>query len=226
MISSFRIWWQQFNYKKWSARLFLSIGALGLIYLAAFEEDRFTKYKELINALFTLGFIWLTYETLRSSNENVDKPSISIEFFGVHDLGTFLESNRDQIIWTDKIASLQSGHQENREYVFVKIENLGDNHAISIFGKIDYEKKNVGQVENSHRKVEINLLKGNTSQIAYITNFDNCSENDYFKLEKCFIKYSSTKRKHAKEKLLKEDCITDSWRPQANTVLKFIGNKK
>ncbi len=225
MTSSFYKFWQKINFKKWCARILISAAFIGLVYLAIFHEISFSKYKELINTLFTLGFIWLTYETLRSSMDNVDSPSLSIEFIGVRNLPNFVEANRKEIIWTEKVSSLERSNQENREYVFVKIENITDIHAIDVLGEVKYEKKSVGQIENSVGKVKTDLLKGGASKIEFITDFENCSEYDHFKLEVCNIQYSSSKRKFAKEKPLKENPTKDSWSPQQGTVIKFIGNK-
>lgn len=197
---------------RWISRTVFFLALLLIIGVGVFFSDKFVNYTELILVVVTMFYVFFTYEILMSTRESRPKPYIDIKFIGVSKLNEKFLKNRARLIRpNEKFLHLSKEYNTktesfNKNIIFVIVDNWSGVDAVDIVFHITYDKKNFGIVtSDTSMNVELGNLKKGEKTIYIVDVYESPTQEDYFKIKDCWVKFNDVNGKWAKEKPAKED---------------------
>lgn len=170
-----------------------------LILFCILDTFSFGRYSDLINAIFTATFVYLTYKTLRQTIRSEIAPYLNLKIILASKvdetfLNKFPELKIDSHIRT-LITPPTTNIASDRNFFFVWLENLGEQTAIEVSIEINYKQTSFGRGTNKNTTIPCGALKKGESYMALIDKFDSPKKSDELAIENVFIKYTTANAK-------------------------------
>ena len=189
----------KWNKSKWVPLIIFVLAILILVILVVWWSDLFQKYSGLITLLTTITYVYLTYEILRNTIQGKDMPFINVEFIIASkiDEGFLAKYSPKRTERLEKeIEELARDDQSPKNFVFVRIENIGDTNAIATNLNLEIGRRSMTEETSGQRKhIELGVIKTQNSRVELIEVFDNPGKDDYVKVEGCNTNFSTVNSK-------------------------------
>lgn len=197
------------NYcKKNIAHIVLILISVGVIILFSYPETN--TLSNSILPVVTIFYVYYTFQILKTTGKLRPKPYIDISNIIITNDLEKIQSKygeniiEDSMFTAEKQFFAESGAEAPKNYIFLKIENLGERHALELKIRIIYNKKNYKtEAGDITREYNIGILKSNKTKIKLFEVFDRPTENDEIKITECVANFSDYFTKNSEEKELR-----------------------
>lgn len=180
---------------KKSADIIYVVTIVTLITFYIINLTEITKYGDLINALFTATFVYLTYRTLKHTIHSEILPYINVKFILTSKLDESFIERYPMLKIDEQVRSLinpsTNGEILNKNLVFVWVENLGEQTAIEVALDIDYIQTSWDRPTNKGLTIHCGTLKRGDTYMTLIDKYDSPRKNDIFEVAKVITKFTT-----------------------------------
>jgi len=198
-----------FNINKWLPRIVILLAVVAVIWVQIYHSTEFQTYGLLINILTTIAFIWLTYETLLAAVEGKQLPYVDVHFIIASKVDEIFKEKYPQLKETEKVKKIiedsQKSDNNTNNYVFARIENIGEATGIEVKLDIRYQKKSLGEISEGQKLFEFGTLRSGDNIVELVEFFEFPVEEDYIKINECRAEYNNVKDKHSANSPKKQD---------------------
>ncbi len=188
--------------RRFPVKTIFIISLLALIY-AFYEVKDFQVTANFIQAVTTLMFVYLTYETLMATRAARSIPYLEIEFIIASDVTEIKTLYKEAILMSDQFLQLERENDEKkstRNIIFLLIKNIGNYTAIEASLRLSYEKNNLAETRKINRNdIFIGNLESGAKTVRVLEVFDNISEKDTFSVDECKIFFTDVNSKSTNE---------------------------
>jgi hypothetical protein len=173
---------------------FISLTFFGIAY-----SSQFQNYSALANSLITLVYVGLTYKILELNKQIRQLPHINPSFIITSKVDEEFISKYPELKQAKKIKQIleeATSSPIEKNYVFVRVENIGEATGIETKLKLKFIKKNIEERETKERDIEFGTIKKNEIKIESLDVFESPSKEDYLQIKDCITEYSTVISKH------------------------------
>jgi hypothetical protein len=133
------------NTSKFLSRIVFASFFFLIIYIGLKIPTLFDSNSNLIIALITLTYAYLTYEILRNTREQKLLPYLNVELIAFSDFSNIPKELLSLMRETSKASDLSGGEDGSKNIILVKVENLGQTTAVDTVLVLKYAKNNLAQ---------------------------------------------------------------------------------
>lgn len=219
-----------FNKRRIITWIVLAIAIFGVIKLNSTEDAK--AYSDSILPIVTIFYVYFTLEILETTKKQRPRPYVDVTNIVItSDLDDlFLEKYSDGLIEDDlyskeKQKYMQNGVTTPKNYIFLRIDNVGEKHALNLKCHIEYHKI-IGADDSIIKKdLSIGVLKHEKNKLKMFEVFETPNKDDQLKIIVCEVTFSDDVIKNNNEKEIKKtiphiECIFNG----EQTLIKYINN--
>ncbi len=202
------------NFKSNLPEIILGLAILSLAYFAWRSIDEFSRYDGVINAVFTLVFVYLTYKTLLHTIHSEVLPYIKVKFILASKIDDAFISKYPILATKDNVRNLINDFQRadppNKNLVFILVENIEEKTAVEVTVDVKFTHTAYDRPEGRDTKVKCGTLNKGEKHIELIDTFDQPAEGNSFEIKSVKTNFNTSSGKNFDEPAKKVDSMSDS----------------
>jgi len=194
-----------FNKAKWIAWWAFLGAVLLLVCLDLFVPEFFLNHGTMITSVTTLVYVYLTYEILRTSRDTKGTPYINPTFILSSKIDEPFLKTCPELRNTGRLKQIvkDSKGKGAKNYIFIKVQNIGDANSIDTKVELEYAKKNLGELSTQRKIFEFGTLNKGASIVEVVDFFDEPGAADYLQIKKCSTEYNTVNGKYVYDRARK-----------------------